>query len=109
MAGRMGTGSSIAYAASKGALNTLTLSLARSLAPAIRVNAILPGMVDGDWLRNGLGADVFDVRRKRYESRALLNAVIEIQDVARTAWWLAKDAAKSTGQLIDLDAGFMLG
>lgn len=59
MAGRMGTGSSIAYAASKGALNMLTLSLARSLALAlvlaVRVNAILSGMVDGDWLRNGLG------------------------------------------------------
>lgn len=109
MAGRMGTGSSIAYAASKGALNTLTLALARSLAPAIRVNAILPGMVDSDWMRNGLGPQVFEQRRQRYESRALLNKVIDLQDVARTAWWLANDAVKTTGQLIDLDAGFVLG
>lgn len=109
MAARMGTGSSIAYAASKGALNTLTLSLARSLAPAIRVNAVLPGLVDSDWLRNGLGPEVFEARRLRYASRALLNAVIDVQDVARTAYWLASDAAKSTGQLVELDAGFMLG
>ncbi len=109
MGGRMGTGSSMAYAASKGALNTLTLSLARALAPAVRVNAILPGMVDGDWMRNGLGTEVFEQRRKRYEARALLNAVIDVQDVARTAYWLATDAVKSTGQLIDLEAGFILG
>jgi 3-oxoacyl-[acyl-carrier protein] reductase len=109
MAGRMGTGSSIAYAASKGAVNTLTLSLARALAPAIRVNAILPGMVDSDWMRNGLGPEVFETRRQRYASRALLNTVIVPQDVARTAYWLARDAVKATGQLIDMDAGFVLG
>lgn len=109
MASIMGTGSSMAYAASKGALNTLTLSLARSLAPAIRVNAILPGMVNSDWLRKGLGVEEFEVRRKRYESRALLGAVIEVDDAARTAYWLASGATKLTGQLINLDAGLMLG
>ena len=109
MAGRMGTGSSIAYAASKGAANTLTLSLARALAPAIRVNAILPGMVDGPWLRRGLGEVVFAERRKRYEARALLGDVMQPQDIARTAYYLANDALKQTGQLIDLDAGFALG
>ena len=107
--GRMGTGSSIAYAASKGAVNTLTLSLARALSPTVRVNAILPGMVDGEWLRRGLGEEVFAQRRKRWESRALLASVIEPSDVARTAHWLACDAVKSTGQLIDLEAGFVLG
>jgi 3-oxoacyl-[acyl-carrier protein] reductase len=109
MAGRMGAGSSIAYAASKGALNTLTLSLARALSPAIRVNAILPGMVDSDWMRKGLGTEVFEQRRQRYASRALLNAVLDPADVARTVHWLAVDATKTTGQLIDMDAGFILG
>ena len=109
MAALMGTGSSIAYAASKGALNTLTLSLARSLAPAIRVNAILPGMVDSDWLRKRLGTEQFQARRERYEARALLKDVITPDDVARTAWWLAADAVKVTGQLVQLDAGFRLG
>lgn len=109
MGGRMGTGSSIAYSASKGAVNTLTLSLARALAPAIRVNAILPGMVDGQWLRKGLGETVFQERRKRYEARALLGAAVLPEDVARTAWWLATEATKQTGQLIDLESGFLLG
>lgn len=109
MGGRMGTGSSIAYAASKGAVNTLTLSLARALAPRIRVNAVLPGMVDGQWLRKGLGEAVFQERRKRYEARALLGTVVTPEDVARCAWGLAVDATKQTGQLIDLEGGFLLG
>ena len=44
-----GDGSSLAYAASKGAVNTMTRGLARSLAPAIRVNAVCPGFVDTTW------------------------------------------------------------
>jgi 3-oxoacyl-[acyl-carrier protein] reductase len=109
LAGRMGAGSSIAYAASKGAVNTLTLSLARALGPSIRVNAVLPGMVDSTWMRKGLGETVFAERRKRYESRSLLGAVATPEDVARTAYFLANDALKQTGQLIDIDAGFTLG
>lgn len=109
MGGRMGTGSSIAYAASKGAVNTLTLSLARALAPGVRVNAILPGMVDGDWLRNGLGPEAFAARQQRYQSRALLQSIIDPQDVARAAYWLATGALKTTGHLLDVDAGFQMG
>ena len=47
IAGVMGTGSCIAYAASKGAVNTMTLSLARALGPEIRVNTVCPGFVQG--------------------------------------------------------------
>jgi NAD(P)-dependent dehydrogenase (short-subunit alcohol dehydrogenase family) len=46
IAGVTGIGSSVAYAATKGALNTMTLSLARALAPKIRVNALCPGYID---------------------------------------------------------------
>jgi NAD(P)-dependent dehydrogenase (short-subunit alcohol dehydrogenase family) len=109
MAAVMGTGSSMAYAASKGGLNTLTLALARSLAPAIRVNAILPGLVNSDWLGQRLSADELRLRRERYEGRALLRQVIEPEDVARAAGWLAVAAHKTTGQLLRLDAGFQLG
>ena len=41
--GETGNGSSVPYAASKGAINTLTKSLGRALAPHIRVNAVCPG------------------------------------------------------------------
>jgi 3-oxoacyl-[acyl-carrier protein] reductase len=109
MAAVMGTGTSMAYAASKGGLNTLTLALARSLAPSIRVNAILPGMVNSDWLQGRLSAVQVQARRNFYEGRALLGDVIEPEDAACTAYWLAHDAIKLTGQLIHLDAGFMLG
>ena len=55
--GFSGSGSSIAYAASKGALNTMTLSLARALAPEIRVNAVCPGVMQTRWWREGLGEE----------------------------------------------------
>ena len=109
IASLMGSGSSIAYAASKGGVNTLTLALARALGPAIRVNAILPGMVDSPWLRNGLGEQRFEAQKQRYESRALLKAVLDPQDAARAAFYLAHDATKVTGQLLQVDAGFTAG
>ena len=51
----MGVGSSIAYAASKGAMVTMTLSLARALGPEIRVNAVCPGFIQGEWLQERHG------------------------------------------------------
>ena len=59
IAGIKGLGSSLAYASSKGALNTMTKSMARNLGP-IRVNAICPGFIQGDWLRNGMGDDLYN-------------------------------------------------
>ncbi|MEX2080703.1 MAG: SDR family NAD(P)-dependent oxidoreductase, partial [Dehalococcoidia bacterium] len=63
IAGVMGVGSSIAYTASKGALNTMTLSLARALGPEIRVNTVCPGFIQGRWLRGGLGDDVYEAAK----------------------------------------------
>ncbi|HEY2750705.1 SDR family NAD(P)-dependent oxidoreductase, partial [Phenylobacterium sp.] len=54
IAGVTGIGSSVPYAASKGALTTMTLSLARALAPKIRVNAVCPGFIDTPWFGKGL-------------------------------------------------------
>jgi 3-oxoacyl-[acyl-carrier protein] reductase len=53
VAGIGGGGSSVAYAASKGALNTITQSLARALAPLIRVNTVCPGYIDTPWFTRG--------------------------------------------------------
>ena len=57
VAGISGIGSSVAYAASKGALNTMTYSLARALAPLIRVNTVCPGYIDTPWFTKGRGVD----------------------------------------------------
>lgn len=108
IASLMARGSSIAYMASKGALNALTLGLARALAPTIRVNAIAPGLVETDWLRQGLGAERYAVSVAWYHERALLEDVIQPEDVADAAWWLGAGAAKTTGEVLLLDAGLRL-
>ncbi|HKC51738.1 MAG TPA: SDR family oxidoreductase, partial [Myxococcota bacterium] len=55
IAGIVGTGSSIPYCASKAALNNLVVTLARALAPKIRVNGVAPGAITGRWLKQGWG------------------------------------------------------
>ncbi|RYF32046.1 MAG: SDR family oxidoreductase [Comamonadaceae bacterium] len=107
VASMMGVGSSIAYMASKGALNAMTAGLARALGPAIRVNAIAPGLVETPWLQNGLG-DHYASSVVAYKARATLDAVISPEDVAETAWYLGASAAKTTGEVLLVDAGMRL-
>lgn len=109
VAGANGTGSCYAYAASKGALNTLTLALARSLAPTIRVNAVLPGMIEGRWLREGVGDAAYDKLRDSFTRSAALATVATPDQIAATAGWLATEAVLMTGQLLTTDAGVLLG
>jgi len=107
IAGTMGLGSSHAYASSKGALNTLTLSLARSLAPDIRVNAVLPGFIETRWLKDGLGAD-YEKARQGYCDQSALRTTLQPEDVAEAIVALLQ-ARKVTGQLQTVDAGRGLG
>lgn len=107
--GLNGTGSSYAYAASKGALNTLTLALARNLAPDIRVNAVLPGMIEGRWLLEGVGEDAYNELRDKFARDAALERVATPAEIAETVGWLATSAGLLTGQLITADAGLLLG
>lgn len=104
----MGRGSSLAYMASKGALNAMTVGLARALAPEVRVNAIAPGLVETPWLQEGLGAEKYQAGVDWYKGRAALEEVITPEDVAETAWFLGASAAKTTGELILVDAGLRL-
>ena len=104
----MGTGSSLAYMASKGALNALTVGLARALGPAMRVNAIAPGLVETPWLQKGLGAERYAATVQGYRARAALDAVITPEDVAEAAWFLGVKATKTTGEVLLLDAGLRL-
>ncbi len=109
IAGLNGTGSSYAYAASKAALNCLTIALARNLAPAIRVNAVLPGMIEGRWLREGVGEDAYESIRANFAKNAALQRVATSEDIAETVGWLATSAALLTGQLITADSGLLVG
>jgi NAD(P)-dependent dehydrogenase (short-subunit alcohol dehydrogenase family) len=85
VASMMGRGSSIAFMASKGAVNAMTVGLARALSPKIRVNAIAPGLVDTPWLRQGHG-DRYPKYVKDWTDRAALEDVIQPEDVADAAW-----------------------
>ena len=102
----MGIGSSIAYMASKGALNAMTFGLARALAPEIRVNAVGPGLVETPWLKQGLGVDRYEASRANYCKVAPLAETIQPDDVADACFWLCTGAAKTTGEFILIDSGF---
>ena len=106
IAGILGIGSSIPYAASKGALTTMTLSLARALAPRIRVNAICPGFIDTPWFGKGLGDDRAARLAEGAAASAPLKAASSAEDIAGAAVFLAAPASKHiTGETLLVDAG----
>lgn len=105
----VGGGSSLAYTASKGALNALTLTLARVLAPEIRVNAVSPGVIESRWLRQGLGEPVFERVRDRFADAAALGRAAVPDDVAEPAIWLLEGASFLTGEILMVDGGVRLG
>ena len=101
----LGTGSSVAYAASKAALETMSLSLARSLAPEVRVNVVAPGHTNTPWHAQMRGAERAAEVERRYESIAPLRAVSQPEDVADAIVWLIVGAARTTGEVICVDGG----
>ena len=104
-----GSGSSLPYVLSKAALNLLTVSLARTLAPAIRVNAVLPGMIDGRWMRDGLGDEAFERAKAATANAAALRKISQPEQIASAVCWLLEPDSVVTGQLIPVDAGSLLG
>ena len=102
-----GVGSSIAYAASKGALSTMTLSLAHALAPEIRVNAVCPGFIQNRWTKDFL-KHRYDAVREQVGAAALLQKTSVPEDIARTIVHLIEDAVMSTGQILVVDGGSLV-
>mgnify|MGYP001454787074 FL=1 len=100
-----GIGSSMPYAASKGALNTLTFSFARTLAPDVRVNAVCPGFVDNDWMASALSSKDLARLKKRTASLAPLKRIPSAADIAKTALWFALGTVPVTGQMLVVDGG----
>ena len=110
IAGVTGGGSSVAYAASKGALNTMTLSLARALAPKIRVNAICPGFMDTRWFSDAYDKETAQRLRDNIKNTTPLQVVSTAEDIADAALFLISDAARRiTGETLLVDAGQHLG
>lgn len=104
-----GIGSSIAYAASKGALNTLTLSLARVLAPVVRVNAVCPGYVATAWFQNALGEDAARKLAANVTEASPLKRGATVEDIANAVLFLAgPESANITGEFLVTDAGLHL-
>lgn len=106
VAGVFGNGSSVAYAASKGALVTMTRSLARALAPAIRVNAVAPGYVGTGWFEKRLGEEGFAALNERIASKTPMGIAAGPDDVAGPiVQLLDPDARAITGEVMLVDAG----
>lgn len=101
VAGLTGGGSSIAYCASKAGLNTMTKSLARALAPKIRVNAVCPGPIDSRWIREGNPDwDLQEMVRSYPIPKAS-----QPEDIADAVIFFAVSTAMTTGQLLSVDGG----
>jgi len=105
VASLLGTGSSIAYGASKAALNSVTRSLARVLGPEVRVNAVLPGYVDTPWQHNALGMDKAKQAAEHYSGMVPLKDYARPEDIAETIVWLIEGARQVTGETIFTDGG----
>ncbi len=106
LAGVAGIGSSVPYASSKGALLTMTLALARALAPKIRVNAICPGFIDTPWYSGHLSGEAAVQKREAIAAKTPLKVASTAEDIAGPAVFLASPAARHiTGETLLVDAG----
>jgi NAD(P)-dependent dehydrogenase (short-subunit alcohol dehydrogenase family) len=102
-------GSSMAYTASKAAINNLTLSTARALAPEVRVNALCPGGMLGAWTRKILTEEQYQERLAQAKTQYPLKRGIWPKDVAVAALFLVEGATTMTGEAIRMDCGQHLG
>lgn len=90
-----------AYSMSKAALVEMTRSLARDLAPEVRVNAIAPGVVA--FPEEGYESD--EATQQQYLSRVPLDRTGTPDDAAQAVTWLARHATYTTGQVLRIDGG----
>ncbi|HVY04582.1 MAG TPA: glucose 1-dehydrogenase [Burkholderiales bacterium] len=109
ISGVKGIGSSTAYIASKGALNAMTLALARSLGPEIRVNAVCPGLIETRWHLDRFSPADYAKFKANYEKSVPLARAASADDVAEVAVWLIEGADLVTGESILVDGGLHLG
>lgn len=103
IAGIYGIGSNVAYCASKAAIDSMTRSLARALAPKIRVVSVSPGFVEGEYTKT------FDpVFLKNQMDNTPLGRFAMGEDVANAVFAVATQLTFSTGNIITVDGGRLL-
>jgi 3-oxoacyl-[acyl-carrier protein] reductase len=107
VAGIVGVGSSIPYCASKAGMNNLTITLARALAPKIRVNAVAPGFITGRWLEGGLGK-AYEPIKKAMEAKSPLGRVAEPEDVSAAITSLICGSDLVTGVVVPVEGGMLI-
>ncbi|HMH17227.1 MAG TPA: SDR family oxidoreductase [Burkholderiales bacterium] len=93
------------YAASKAAVVNLTKTLAYNLGPDVRVNAVAPGWMEGDWMQRMLKDKYEDLMGKRAKATPLKRCVTA-EDVAETMMSLVQSNRFVTGEVIVIDGGF---
>jgi len=93
------------YAASKAAVVNLTKTLAWNLGPEIRVNAVAPGWMEGDWMKRMLKDKYDDLMGKRAKATPL-KRVVTAEDVAETMMSLVQGNRFVTGEIVVIDGGF---
>jgi 3-oxoacyl-[acyl-carrier protein] reductase len=101
IAGIVGQGSSIAYCTSKAGLNVMTKSLARVLAPKVRVNAVCPGPIDSRWIREGNPNWDLDAMVANYP----IPKASQPEDIADAVVFFAIGTSMATGQILTVDGG----
>jgi len=94
-----------AYAASKAAVVSLTKTLALNLGPKIRVNAVAPGWMEGDWMKRMLKDHYDDLMGRRAKATPLKRCVTA-EDVADTMLSLIEHNRFVTGEIVIVDGGF---
>ncbi len=107
VAAQLSQGSSIPYCCSKAALDSLTVSLARTLAPHIRVNAIAPGFIANRWTKAGL-SDRYESVKDAYAKTLPLGRVCTPDDIATGILSLVNGSPLVTGQTLTVDGGMMI-
>lgn len=100
VAARTGLGSNVAYCASKAAMDSMTRSLARALAPKIRVVSVAPGWVEGEYAAR-MPPQVLEEQREKTP----LNRLAQAEDVAEAVYALAVHLKFTTGDIIPVDGG----
>lgn len=100
IAARTATGSNVAYCASKAALDNITMSLARALAPHIRVVSVSPGWVNGEYAKK-MSPEYLQQQR----DLTPLGRIAEAEDVAQAVYAVATQLTFTTGAIIPVDGG----